>query len=112
MPLPDAHPPARRAGVRLGDLADARWLDAPDARLPLARLRPAHAGRFRAALRYEGVDVRALTALAAAGHGLTVLPRTAASGVPGAVAVPVVEPRVAHRTELVCAGAPRGAAGR
>ncbi|MFE6288151.1 LysR family transcriptional regulator [Streptomyces sp. NPDC057877] len=109
--LPDTHPLARRAGVRLGDLADARWLDAPDAGLPLAQLRAAHAGGFRGALRYEGTDVRALTALAAAGHGLTVLPRTAASGVPGAVAVPVVEPRLVHRTELVCAGAPRGAAG-
>ncbi len=111
--LPDTHPLAGRAGLRLGDLADARWLDAPDAGLPLAHLRGANGGHgFRGALRYEGTDVRALTTLAAAGHGLTLLPRSAAAGVPHTVAVPVTRPRVVHRTELVCAGAgmPRGAA--
>ncbi|MER5217608.1 LysR family transcriptional regulator [Streptomyces sp. NPDC002838] len=109
--LPATHPLARRAGLRLGDLADARWLDAPDAGLPLEGLRAAHGGHgFRPALRYEGTDVRALTALAAAGHGLTLLPRSAATGVPGAVAVPVTEPRVVHRVELVYGGTPRGAA--
>ncbi|WP_043454552.1 LysR family transcriptional regulator [Streptomyces fulvoviolaceus] len=111
--LPDTHPLARRAGLRLGDLADARWLDAPDTALPLTQLRAANGGRgFRPSLRYEGTDVRVLTALAAAGHGLTLLPRPAATGVPGAVAVPVTEPRVVHRTELVHGGAPRGAAAR
>ncbi|MFE9439901.1 LysR family transcriptional regulator [Streptomyces sp. NPDC006602] len=111
--LPDTHPLARRTGLRLADLADARWLDASDAGLPLAQLRAAGGGHgFRPALRYEGTDVRVLTALSAAGHGLTLLPLTAAGGVPGAVAVPVTEPRVVHRTELVCAGAPRGAAAR
>ncbi|MEU3839596.1 LysR family transcriptional regulator [Streptomyces sp. NPDC028635] len=109
--LPAAHPLARRPQVRLGDLADARWLDAPDAGLPLAHLRAAHGGHgFRPSLRYEGTDVRALTALAAAGHGLTLLPRTAAGAVPGAVAVPVSSPRLVHRTELLYAGRPRGAA--
>lgn len=111
--LPDRHPLARRTGLSLGDLAAARWLDAPDAGLPLAQLRATNGGHgFRPALRYEGTDVRALTALSAAGHGLTLLPRSAAVGVPGAVAVPVTEPRVVHRTELVCTGAPRGAAAR
>ncbi len=109
--LPDTHPLARRPGVRLGDLTDARWLDAPDAGLPLAHLRAANGGHgFRPALRIEGTDVRALTALAAAGHGLTLLPRPAATGVPGTVAVPVTEPRVVHRTELVYAGPLGGAA--
>ncbi|MFF4396333.1 LysR family transcriptional regulator [Streptomyces sp. NPDC001480] len=109
--LPATHPLARRPGLRLGDLADARWLDAPDAGLPLDRLRAAAGGgAFRPALRYEGTDVRILTALAAAGYGLTLLPRVVADGVPGAVAVPLTEPRIVHRTELLYAGAPRGAA--
>ncbi|WP_435225086.1 LysR family transcriptional regulator [Streptomyces sp. Tue6028] len=109
--LPASHPLARRAGLRLGDLVDARWLDAPGAGLPLAHLRAAHGGAgFRPALRYEGTDLRALTALAAAGHGLVLLPRTAAVGVPGTAAVPLVAPRLVHRTELVHAGSPRGAA--
>ena len=109
--LPATHPLARRPGLRLPDLADARWLDAPGAGLPLTQLRAASGGLgFRPALRYEGTDVRVLTALAAAGHGLTLLPRSAATGVPGAVAVPVTEPRLVHRTELVYAGSPRGAA--
>ncbi|MFJ2239532.1 LysR family transcriptional regulator [Streptomyces sp. NPDC087859] len=109
--LPDAHPLARRPGLRIADLADARWLDAPDAGLPLAHLRAANGGSgFRPALRYDGTDVRTLTALAAAGRGLTLLPRSAATGIPGTVAVPVTEPRVVHRTELVHAGVLRGAA--
>ncbi|MEU9910868.1 LysR family transcriptional regulator [Streptomyces sp. NPDC051001] len=109
--LPDTHPLARRPGLRIADLADARWLDAPDAGLPLAHLRAANGGHgFRPALRYDGTDVRTLTALAAAGRGLTLLPRSAATGIPGTVAVAVTEPRVVHRTELVHAGVLRGAA--
>ncbi|MEU8652414.1 LysR family transcriptional regulator [Streptomyces sp. NPDC048737] len=109
--LPTAHPLARRTGLRLGDLADARWIDAPDTGLPLPRLRAASGGRgFRPALRYEGTDVRVLTALAAAGHGLTVLPRSATAGAPGVVVVPLTGPRIVHRVELVHAGTPTGAA--
>ncbi|MYX42048.1 LysR family transcriptional regulator, partial [Streptomyces sp. SID89] len=67
-------------------------------------------GAFRSALRYDGTDLRTLTAHAAAGHGLTLLPRSTATGVPGAVAVPLTAPRVVHRTELLHGGAPRGAA--
>ncbi|MDX3613320.1 LysR family transcriptional regulator [Streptomyces europaeiscabiei] len=109
--LPAGHPLARRPGLRLADLADARWLDAPGAGLPLDRLRAASGtGGVRTALRYEGTDLRTLTTLAAAGHGLTVLPRGFAADVPGAVAVPLVEPRLVHRTELVYGGTPRGGA--
>ncbi|MGW1810392.1 LysR family transcriptional regulator [Streptomyces sp. NPDC002078] len=109
--LPARHPLAARAGLRLDDLADARWLDAPDAALPLDQLCAATGGRaFRSALRYEGTDLRALTALAAAGHGLVLLPRWAVTAVPDAVAVPLTAPRVVHRTELVHGGSPGAAA--
>ncbi|MGW5425133.1 LysR family transcriptional regulator [Streptomyces sp. NPDC003943] len=112
--LPDGHPlaarrPGRRPGLDLADLVDARWLDAPDAGFPLDRLRAVHGGPaghgFRTALRYEGTDARTLAALAAAGHGLALLPASAAAGVPGAVPVPLAAPRLVHRTELLYAGA-------
>ncbi|MFI8966825.1 LysR family transcriptional regulator [Streptomyces sp. NPDC053493] len=104
--LPAGHPLAGRAGLGLADLVDARWIDAPDAGLPLERLRAAvpagpagSAGQgFPVSLRYEGTDVRTLTALAAAGHGLALLPRTAADG------VPLTAPRLVHRVELLHTG--------
>ncbi|MFE0701352.1 LysR family transcriptional regulator [Streptomyces sp. NPDC058872] len=105
--LPAGHPLAGRRGLRLADLVDARWLDAPAAGIPLDRLRTVHGGPaghgFRTALRYEGTDAGTLTALAAAGHGLALLPRPATDGSPGAVVVPLVEPRLVHRTELLLA---------
>ncbi|MET9373698.1 LysR family transcriptional regulator [Streptomyces sp. NPDC002992] len=107
--LPADHPLAGRAGLRLADLVDARWLDAPDAGFPLDRLRAVHGGPaghgFRTALFYEGTDTRTLGALAAAGHGLTLLPVSLASAIAGAVAVPLAAPRLAHRTELLHTGA-------
>ncbi|WOX21431.1 LysR family transcriptional regulator [Streptomyces solicathayae] len=107
--VPDDHPLARRAGVRLTDLADARWLDAPAVGPPLERLRAAVGtpGGFRPSLRYEGTDVRTLVALAAAGHGLVLLPAGAARTADVAAdvaAVPVVAPRLVHRTELLRPG--------
>ncbi|MFH8581284.1 LysR family transcriptional regulator [Streptomyces zaomyceticus] len=103
--LPTTHPLAGRTGLRLDDLVDARWLEAPTAGIPLDRLRAVHggpAGRgFRTALRYEGGDPRTLAALAAAGHGLALLPMPVAKDVPGATAVPLVAPRLVHRTELL-----------
>lgn len=109
--LPTGHPLAHRTGLRLADLVDARWLDAPGAGLPLDRLRTAtgDARGFRPALRYEGTDIRTLIALAAAGHGLTLLPHGLGPA-EGAVAVPLTEPRLVHRTELLHTGAPRGLA--
>ncbi|MGW0537206.1 LysR family transcriptional regulator [Streptomyces sp. NPDC003032] len=109
--LPEGHPLARRPGLRLGDLVDARWIDAPGTGLPLAQLRAANGtSGFRPALRYDGTDLRTLAALAAAGHGLTLLPRSAAAEAQGTVAVPLAAPRVVHRTELLHAGALRGPA--
>ncbi|MFE0101946.1 LysR family transcriptional regulator [Streptomyces sp. NPDC059009] len=122
--LPAAHPLARRAGLRLGDLVDARWLDAPDAGVSLEQLRAAHGSAgavgFRPALRYEGGDLRTLVTLVGAGHGLALLPsslaaESAVGGVAGGgagatVAVPLTAPRVVHRTELLHSGVVRGPA--
>ncbi|MFH9863785.1 LysR substrate-binding domain-containing protein [Streptomyces sp. NPDC017202] len=111
MPPADRPPLARRAGLRLGDLADARWTGAPGTGLPPHRLRAANGGRgFRPAPRHEGTGVRVLTALAAAGHGLALLPRSATAGAPGAEVVPLTGPRIVHRVELVHVGTPTGAA--
>ncbi|WP_067170013.1 LysR family transcriptional regulator [Microtetraspora niveoalba] len=100
--LPEEHPLARRAGLRLDDLLDARWIDAPDTAAPLPDLRAAAASDApRASIRYEGTDVGALVALVAAGHGIAILPAAAAAGRPGVRAVPVTSPRLVHRTELL-----------
>ncbi|POX36931.1 LysR family transcriptional regulator [Streptomyces sp. Ru73] len=118
--LPAPHPLAGRPGLRLPDLTDARWLDAPDTAVPLARLRTA-AGTdgFRASLRYDGTDVRGLLSLVAAGHGLALLPRSAVEdtagmveavgaaavrgthGTAGVRAVTLSAPRLVHRTEVL-----------
>ncbi len=112
--LPRSHPLAGRAGLRLADLIDARWLDAPGTAAPLSDLRRAvGSDGFRAALRYEGTDTGMLVALAAAGHGLTALPGPTAERFPGVARVPVISPRLVHRTELlhgsVAAGSPAAA---
>ncbi|MEU8772536.1 LysR family transcriptional regulator [Streptomyces sp. NPDC048606] len=101
--LPADHPFAGRTTVRLDDLVDARWLDAPDVGLPLT------AGR--SALRYDGTDLLALCALAAAGHGIALLPRRVAEAAGVGVALPLTStPRLVHRTELLAPGTPTGAA--
>jgi DNA-binding transcriptional LysR family regulator len=99
--LPADHPLIGRAGLRLSDLADARWIEAPDATASLAEIRRvAGVDGFRAAVRYDGSDVLSLVQLAAAGHGLILLPETALPAA-GVTAVRVTSPRVVHRIELV-----------
>jgi DNA-binding transcriptional LysR family regulator len=100
--LPGRHPLAGRAALRLEDLADARWLDAPDTGMPLADLRAATGSDgFRPACRYEGTDVRTLIALVAAEHGLTVLPRPVVDAGRGVTGVPLSWPPLVHRTEII-----------
>jgi len=106
--LPVGHPLAGQPGVRLSSLADARWIDAPGVALPLADVRrAAETDGFRPAIRYEGADTGTLLALAAAGHGLTLLPHApfpSATGMTagtGVASVPVTDPPVVHRVELV-----------
>jgi DNA-binding transcriptional LysR family regulator len=54
-----------------------------------------------------------MVALAAAGHGLAVVPGPAAERYPGVASVPITAPRLVHRTELlhgsVGAGSPAAA---
>ncbi|MEJ2853213.1 MULTISPECIES: LysR family transcriptional regulator [unclassified Saccharothrix] len=93
--LPSGHPLARRKGLRLDDLVDARWIDAPDAAVPLEDLR-AVVGGLRGVTVYRGADTAALRALVAAGHGLAVLP--------GGDGVPLVSPKLVHRVERLHLG--------
>ncbi|RSN37136.1 LysR family transcriptional regulator [Amycolatopsis sp. WAC 04169] len=96
--VPDGHPMAGRA-VRIAELADAGWIDAPDTAIPLERLRKfASTDGFRGRLRYTGTDVRGLLGLVAAGQGLALLPADVITGVS---ALSLSSPRVVHRTELV-----------
>jgi DNA-binding transcriptional LysR family regulator len=99
--LPDGHPLAARATLRLQDLADARWIAADEVAPALAEIRR-HAGTegFKPAFRYTGNDTLTLIRLAAAGHGLTLLPETVL-GPERVTAVPLAGPRLRHRTELM-----------
>ncbi|MCT9931010.1 LysR family transcriptional regulator [Planotetraspora sp. A-T 1434] len=91
--LPGGHPLSRRRGLALADLADALWLQAPAA-VSVERLREiAGTGGFRVGFRYDGADLHTVVNLAAAGHGLTLLPSSVATG------VPLTAPRVVHRVE-------------
>ncbi|MCG5217342.1 LysR family transcriptional regulator [Streptosporangium sp. KLBMP 9127] len=93
--LPGDHPLSRRRGLALADLADALWLQAPTA-VSVERLREvAGMDGFRVGFRYGGEDMHTLLNLAAAGHGLTLLPSSVAAG------VPLTAPRVVHRVEML-----------
>ncbi|WP_329474391.1 LysR family transcriptional regulator [Kribbella sp. NBC_01484] len=105
------HPLARRRGISLHDLTNARWIDAPDLAAPLPTLRTATGSdALRPALAYAGTDLKTLLTLIAAGHGLAVLPHSAtqipadphsSTALPGIAAVPVTAPRLVHRIELL-----------
>lgn len=100
--FPDGHPLAGRRAVRLTDLTQAQWIDAADTAVPLDRLRAlCRTDGFRPRIGHRGADLHGLAALAAAGLGLTALPLSLAATLPGLTAVPVEEPRLVHRTELV-----------
>lgn len=100
--LPPGHPLAGRDGLRLADLTDALWLDAPGAAVPLADLRAALPGAYPVGVPYAGGDTRVLHDLVRAGHGLALLPRSAA----GPSAVALAAPPLVHRVEVVHGTAP------
>ena len=56
----------------------------------------ARADGFRAAARYDGLDVGGLLALVAAGEGLALVPAAVAPD-----GVPLAAPPLVHRTELL-----------
>jgi DNA-binding transcriptional LysR family regulator len=98
--MPPDHPLTGRASLCLADLVDARWIDAPEIS-PLSDIRRvAGAEGFRPALRYNGTDTLTLIALAAAGHGLTLLPAWVAT-LGESVRVRVGDPPLVHRVEVV-----------
>ncbi len=99
--LPPGHPLAARPALRLPDLADARWIEAPHVAPPLAEIRR-HAGvdGFRPGFRYDGQDTMTLLSLAAAGHGLTLLPQPLLHR-GRVIAIPVAAPRIVHSVELI-----------
>jgi DNA-binding transcriptional LysR family regulator len=100
--LPADHPLARRRSLRLPDLADAHWLDAPESAVPLGQLRAvARSDGFAPHVTYDGTDIRGLAALVASGHGLAALPLPSTTGLAGTVAVRIGAPRLVHRTEVV-----------
>lgn len=110
--LPPGHPLERMRGLRLSDLTDARWIEAPGVAPALADIRRA-AGTdgFRAAFGYDGTDTLTLIGLAAAGHGLTLLPAAVVVTSSDAVtALPVTAPRLVHRVELLHGSLPDGSA--
>jgi DNA-binding transcriptional LysR family regulator len=98
---------AARTTLCLPDLADARWIEAENVAPSLAEIRRhARTEGFRPALRYTGADVMSLISLAAAGHGLTLLPETVLRD-SGITSVRVALPRLYHRVELLHAALPR-----
>jgi DNA-binding transcriptional LysR family regulator len=104
--LPPGHPLGERQALRLGDLAEARWIAADEVAPELGELRRhAGTGGFRPALRYAGQEITTLVALASAGHGLTLLPETVLRQAE-LTTVPVTEPRLRHRLELLHAALP------
>jgi DNA-binding transcriptional LysR family regulator len=137
--LPAGHPLGGRPGLQLPDLAMAGWIDAPDTAVPLSELRAVAGpgpGAFPAALSYQGEDLSTLISLVAAGHGLAAVPERFAgrlarrlcvdpAGLVGeddastrdsdplsAVWVPLTEPPLVHRTELLQASTLTPAAAR
>jgi hypothetical protein len=73
-------------------LADAPWLVPPAGALSTPR---------PAAVVYEGSDLPSPLDLVAADHGAALLPARACTDVDGIVGIPVRDPPLVHRTELL-----------
>jgi len=101
--LPSGHPLAGRAGLDLATLADAPWVLAPG--LPAARV-----ATTGGAVLYDGNDVVTLLNLVAAGHGSALVPASTPILLAGVVTVPLDQPTLVHRTEVLTLRASASAA--
>lgn len=99
--LPVGHPLQSRRSIDLDTLADAPWITAPGLAASgiadLVRTAPS----APASVFYEGNDLPTLLALIAAGHGTALLPIPSCRGIPGVTAVPLRNPPLVHRTEVL-----------
>jgi DNA-binding transcriptional LysR family regulator len=96
--LPQGHPKANPAGVRLGDLADETWIgsgfDNPCAQIMLG---VCAAAGFSPDVKHSSSDWDAVAALVAAGAGISLIPRLAQPLRPGGLVVCPVVGSVASR---------------
>jgi DNA-binding transcriptional LysR family regulator len=104
--LAAGHPLQSRRSIDLDTLADAPWITAPGlAPSGIADLVPGPVlvgtAPTAASVVYEGNDLPTLLALIAAGHGTALLPIPCCSGVPGVAAIPLRNPPLVHRTEVL-----------
>ena len=102
--LPEDHPLAGRAGLDLAMLADAPWVVTPG-------MPPGVGGSGPGRVLYDGSDLVTLISLVAAGHGSALVPASTALLAPGVTAVPLRDPPLVHRTEVLTLRPPAAAAG-
>lgn len=98
--LQAGHPLARRPHLALDSLVDAPWVVAP------ALVEQRTTGRrqsvpWRGPMLYEGTDLGTLLELVGAGLGAALLPAWACAGHGRVVGVPLAQPHLVYRTELL-----------
>ncbi|MGW8331167.1 LysR family transcriptional regulator [Streptomyces sp. NPDC055897] len=104
--LPTGHPMARHTSIKLDDVRDMRWVDAPECSLPLNELRVLLGEGLRDTIRCDGTAKAVVLAMVSAGLGVTLLPPAACRGVPGIKAVPLASPLIEHRTLMLHSSQP------
>ena len=98
--VPADHP-LRVAAVPLDAVVDALWIDAQSLTPGLSAIAGLALSERRPGITCSGVDVAALLALVAAGHGLALLPIRVCDTASGVRAIPVAAPSLVHRSELL-----------